>query len=241
MLACGVRPRVELAADAGIVTARGVVVDDELRTSDPDVFAVGDCAEHAGVVHGFAGPAQDQADLLALVIGARAAARPGSSGAAPAGDRRPPRYTGSRPSSGSPSRRPPHPPPHPRRPPGPAAPPHPRRPVGPGRTATPAPPGGPGDTAAPRTTRWARRHRRPLHRPRTVPRSPHAPGRPIAPIPRLPRRPPPRAPRRPERPGRPGGPARPGGLRRADARARGRRRPALRRHPRRVPQGRGPR
>ncbi|MFF8811730.1 NAD(P)/FAD-dependent oxidoreductase [Streptomyces pactum] len=154
VLACGVRPRVELARDAGIVTARGVVVDDELRTSDPDVFAVGDCAEHAGVVHGFAGPAQDQADLLALVIGARAAAgpaaaRPGSSGAAPAGDRRPPRYTGSRPLVRLTLPAAPAPPATPAATTGPGRTATPAPPTGPGRTATPAPPGGPGDTATP--------------------------------------------------------------------------------------------
>ncbi len=65
VLACGVRPRVGLARAAGLEVARGVVIDDELRTSDPRVFAIGDCAEHAGVVYGLAGAAQEQADVLA--------------------------------------------------------------------------------------------------------------------------------------------------------------------------------
>ncbi|WP_413105897.1 FAD-dependent oxidoreductase [Streptomyces sp. Inha503] len=68
VLACGVRPRVGLAVAAGLEVARGVVIDDELRTSDPRVFAIGDCAEHAGVVYGLAGAAQEQADVLALVL-----------------------------------------------------------------------------------------------------------------------------------------------------------------------------
>lgn len=68
VLACGVRPRVGLARAAGLDVARGVVVDDELRTSDPRVFAIGDCAEHAGVLYGLAGPAHDQADVLARVL-----------------------------------------------------------------------------------------------------------------------------------------------------------------------------
>ncbi|WP_428849387.1 FAD-dependent oxidoreductase [Streptomyces lycopersici] len=68
VLACGVRPRVGLAVAAGLEVARGVVIDDELRTSDPRVFAIGDCAEHAGVVYGLAGAAQEQADVLAHLL-----------------------------------------------------------------------------------------------------------------------------------------------------------------------------
>ncbi|MEE4596703.1 FAD-dependent oxidoreductase [Streptomyces sp. DSM 41524] len=68
VLACGVRPRVGLARAAGLEVARGVVIDDELRTSDPRVFAIGDCAEHAGVVYGLAGAAQEQADVLAGLL-----------------------------------------------------------------------------------------------------------------------------------------------------------------------------
>ncbi|WP_030249329.1 NAD(P)/FAD-dependent oxidoreductase [Streptomyces violens] len=65
VLACGVRPRTGLAAAAGLTVRRGIVVDDALRTDDPHVFAIGDCAEHDGVTYGLAGPALEQADLLA--------------------------------------------------------------------------------------------------------------------------------------------------------------------------------
>lgn len=68
VLACGVRPRVGLARAAGLDIARGVVVDDQLRTSDPRIFALGDCAEHDGVLYGLAGAAQDQADVLARIL-----------------------------------------------------------------------------------------------------------------------------------------------------------------------------
>ncbi|MGO4754194.1 NAD(P)/FAD-dependent oxidoreductase, partial [Streptomyces sp. 2MCAF27] len=68
ILACGARPRVGLAHAAGLAVARGIVVDDQLRTSDPRIFAIGDCAEHADVLYGLAGPAQDQADVLARVL-----------------------------------------------------------------------------------------------------------------------------------------------------------------------------
>ncbi|MFE5117679.1 NAD(P)/FAD-dependent oxidoreductase [Streptomyces sp. NPDC056669] len=68
VLACGVRPRVGLARAAGLEVAHGIVVDDELRTSDPRVFAIGDCAEHNGIVYGLAGAAHEQADVLAQLL-----------------------------------------------------------------------------------------------------------------------------------------------------------------------------
>ncbi len=69
VLACGVRPRTGLAQAAGLDVRRGVVVDDLLRTSDPHIRAVGDCAEHAGRVYGLATPAVKQADTLAAALG----------------------------------------------------------------------------------------------------------------------------------------------------------------------------
>ncbi|MEU6930625.1 FAD-dependent oxidoreductase [Streptomyces sp. NPDC046374] len=93
ILACGVRPRVALAREAGLDVRRGVVVDDELRTSDPYIHAVGDCAEHRGRVYGLAGPALDQADVLADLLAAEAEAHGGGSGPAPLAA---PRYTGTR-------------------------------------------------------------------------------------------------------------------------------------------------
>ncbi|MEV4939004.1 NAD(P)/FAD-dependent oxidoreductase [Streptomyces zaomyceticus] len=74
VLACGVRPRVALAREAGLDVGTGIVVDDALRTSDPYIHAVGDCAEHAGRVYGLAGPALEQADTLAEVLLAETAA-----------------------------------------------------------------------------------------------------------------------------------------------------------------------
>ncbi|MFP8882639.1 NAD(P)/FAD-dependent oxidoreductase [Streptomyces mangrovi] len=68
VLACGVRPRTGLARAAGLEVREGIVVDDELRTGDPRIHAVGDCAEHGGRVYGLAGAAQEQADALARVL-----------------------------------------------------------------------------------------------------------------------------------------------------------------------------
>ncbi|MFG2328513.1 NAD(P)/FAD-dependent oxidoreductase [Streptomyces sp. NPDC048604] len=80
VLACGVRPRVTLAREAGLEVRTGIVVDDELRTSDPYIHAIGDCAEHDGRVYGLAGPALEQADVLADVLSGVAPARPAYTG-----------------------------------------------------------------------------------------------------------------------------------------------------------------
>ncbi|POX53196.1 NAD(P)/FAD-dependent oxidoreductase [Streptomyces sp. Ru72] len=65
VLACGVHPRVGLAQDAGLAVHKGILVDDELRTSDPHIRAIGDCAQHDGTVYGLATPALEQAEALA--------------------------------------------------------------------------------------------------------------------------------------------------------------------------------
>ncbi|GGX93459.1 NAD(P)/FAD-dependent oxidoreductase [Streptomyces hiroshimensis] len=62
--ACGVAPRTALARTAGLPVRTGVVVDDRLSCA-PDAYAIGDCAEHRGTVHGTAVAAWDQADVLA--------------------------------------------------------------------------------------------------------------------------------------------------------------------------------
>ncbi|MGW5665752.1 NAD(P)/FAD-dependent oxidoreductase [Streptomyces sp. NPDC003758] len=65
ILACGVHPRVGLAQDAGLAVHKGILVDDELRTSDSHIRAIGDCAQHDGTVYGLAAPALEQAEALA--------------------------------------------------------------------------------------------------------------------------------------------------------------------------------
>jgi assimilatory nitrate reductase electron transfer subunit len=83
VLACGVHPRAGLAQIAGLDVRKGIVVDDELRTSDPHIRAIGDCAQHDGTVYGLATPALEQADVLAELLA-------GDAGDAAA------RYTGTR-------------------------------------------------------------------------------------------------------------------------------------------------
>jgi assimilatory nitrate reductase electron transfer subunit len=65
VVACGVRADSALAQAAGLAVGRGIVVDDTLRTSDPHVWAIGDCAEHRGTVHGLVAPAWEQAAVVA--------------------------------------------------------------------------------------------------------------------------------------------------------------------------------
>lgn len=75
VLACGVRPRTGLAEEAGLAVRKGVLVDDELRTSDPHIHAIGDCAQHDGTVYGLAAPALEQADALAALLAGDTGAR----------------------------------------------------------------------------------------------------------------------------------------------------------------------
>ncbi|MEU0252819.1 FAD-dependent oxidoreductase [Streptomyces sp. NPDC006184] len=75
VVACGVRPRTGLAEQAGLAVHKGVLVDDALRTSDPHIHAVGDCAQHDGTVYGLAAPALEQADVLARLLAGDPGAR----------------------------------------------------------------------------------------------------------------------------------------------------------------------
>jgi assimilatory nitrate reductase electron transfer subunit len=76
IVSTGVRPDVTLGAAAALTIDGGVLVDDCLRTSDPRIHAIGDCANHPGTVSGLVAPAWDQArTLAALLTGTDPAAR----------------------------------------------------------------------------------------------------------------------------------------------------------------------
>jgi nitrite reductase (NADH) large subunit len=68
VMAVGIRPNAALARQAGLEVNRGVVVDDAMRTSDPFVYAVGECAEHRGVAYGLVAPIFDMCRTLADVL-----------------------------------------------------------------------------------------------------------------------------------------------------------------------------
>jgi len=65
VLAIGIRPNIDLAKVAQLEVNRGIVVTDDMRTSDPDIFAVGECVEHRGNVFGLVAPIWDQARVCA--------------------------------------------------------------------------------------------------------------------------------------------------------------------------------
>ena len=48
VIAAGIRPSVELAREASLDVNQGIVVNDYMQTSNPDIYAVGECAEHQG-------------------------------------------------------------------------------------------------------------------------------------------------------------------------------------------------
>jgi nitrite reductase (NADH) large subunit len=78
IVAAGIRPNIALARDAGIPVNRGIIVDDQLQTGAPDIFALGECAEHRGICYGLVEPAYEQARALAQHLAGRTAAYNGS-------------------------------------------------------------------------------------------------------------------------------------------------------------------
>ncbi|WP_127490120.1 nitrite reductase large subunit NirB [Paenibacillus ehimensis] len=65
VMAVGIKPNVAVAQASGIWTKRGIVVDDYMQTSMPDVYAVGECNEHRGVCYGLVAPLFEQGMVLA--------------------------------------------------------------------------------------------------------------------------------------------------------------------------------
>jgi nitrite reductase (NADH) large subunit len=68
VVSIGIAPETTLARALGADVQRGIVVDDALRTSLPGVLAVGECAEHRGLVHGLVAPILEQARVAAATL-----------------------------------------------------------------------------------------------------------------------------------------------------------------------------
>jgi len=66
--AIGLRPRIALAAAAGLMVNRGIVVDRQLRSSDPSIYAIGDCAEVSSLVLPYVQPLLLQVKALAAIL-----------------------------------------------------------------------------------------------------------------------------------------------------------------------------
>lgn len=68
IFAAGIRSRDELAREAELQVSgvdRGIVVDDTLTTTDPNIHAIGECVRHRGVVYGLVAPGYEMAEVLA--------------------------------------------------------------------------------------------------------------------------------------------------------------------------------
>lgn len=80
VVSAGIRPRDELAIHCELPTGKrgGIVVDDHLQTSDPSIYAIGECAEHRGTVYGLVAPGFRMATTLSDRLRGTDAAFPGS-------------------------------------------------------------------------------------------------------------------------------------------------------------------
>ena len=78
VVATGIRPHLELARQAGLAYGRGITVDDRMRTSHRDIYAVGECAEHRGNVYGLVAPGYEQAGVAASDIAGKESKYSGS-------------------------------------------------------------------------------------------------------------------------------------------------------------------
>lgn len=68
VIAVGIRSNINLARSCGLDCENGVLVNDQLQTSDPDIYALGECAQHNGVTYGLVAPLYEQAEICAAVL-----------------------------------------------------------------------------------------------------------------------------------------------------------------------------
>ncbi|HYF50582.1 MAG TPA: nitrite reductase large subunit NirB [Planctomycetota bacterium] len=68
VVSAGIRPITEVAAASGLTVEKAIVTDDQMRTSDPDIFSLGECVQHRGRIYGLVDPIWEQARVLADVL-----------------------------------------------------------------------------------------------------------------------------------------------------------------------------
>lgn len=68
IIAIGTVPNLELAKECGLDCKRGVLVNERLQTSDPNIFAIGEIAEFQGVLYGITAAAEQQAEVVAQYL-----------------------------------------------------------------------------------------------------------------------------------------------------------------------------
>lgn len=78
VMAVGIRPNTGLAKQAGLPVNRGILVDDQLKTSIDSIYALGECVEHRGELYGLVAPLYEQADVLAKELAGKPSAYLGS-------------------------------------------------------------------------------------------------------------------------------------------------------------------
>jgi nitrite reductase (NADH) large subunit len=76
MIVCavGIRPNADLAKASGLAVGRGILVNDAMASNLDGFYAIGECAEHRGVVYGLVEPAYAQAEVLAKWLAGETAA-----------------------------------------------------------------------------------------------------------------------------------------------------------------------
>ena len=67
IVSAGIRPRDDLARDSELEVGErgGIVVNDQLQTSDPEIFAIGEVALHGGMIYGLVAPGYEMAEAVA--------------------------------------------------------------------------------------------------------------------------------------------------------------------------------
>ncbi|MEE9445505.1 MAG: FAD-dependent oxidoreductase [Cocleimonas sp.] len=68
IVSIGINPNADLAESIGLKVNRGIVINDQLQTSNKNIYAIGECAEHRGRVYAIVQPGFDQASVLAKRI-----------------------------------------------------------------------------------------------------------------------------------------------------------------------------
>lgn len=68
VISAGIVPITEVAQKSGLKVNRGILCDDQMRTNDPDIYAVGECIEHRGVTYGLVDPIWQQVNVLADIL-----------------------------------------------------------------------------------------------------------------------------------------------------------------------------
>lgn len=68
VVSAGIRPIAEVATASGLTVDKAIVTDDQMRTSDPNIFSLGECVQHRGKIYGLVDPIWEMANVLADVI-----------------------------------------------------------------------------------------------------------------------------------------------------------------------------